>query len=142
MAKRRGSRLAMGALVAAGIGYAAGVLTAPKSGRETRRDLQRAALKAKKDAEAKLKKLHSDLDELIVKGKSQTKNLGQRAKADMNSALDKAQKAKDKTRQLLSAIHEGEAEDKDLQKAIKEVKDATEHLKKFIKKDAKPEAKS
>lgn len=137
MAKQRAGKLAMGAALAAGIGYAAGILTAPKSGKQTRRDLQKAAVKAKKEAEARLKVLHSDLSDLIAKGKKQTKTATSKAKSELDEALVKAQAAKDKARQLLSAVHEGEADDKDLQKAIDEVKKATKHLKSFVKNDTK-----
>ena len=36
-------KFALGALFAAAIGYIAGILTAPKSGKETREDLKNAA---------------------------------------------------------------------------------------------------
>lgn len=135
MAKQRTGKLAIGAALAAGIGYAAGILTAPKSGKQTRKDIQKAAVKAKKEAEAKLKVLHSDLSDMITKGKTQAKSAGAKAKDGLDDALAKAQVAKDKARQLLSAVHEGEADDKDLKKAIDEVKKATQHLKTFVKKD-------
>ncbi len=137
MSKARTGKLAMSAVVVAGIGYAAGILTAPKSGKQARRDLQKAAVKAKKEAEAKLKLLHSDLANLITQGKRQAKTTSTKAKAGLDDALKSALAAKDKARQLLSAVHEGEADNKDLQKAINEVKKATLHLKSFIKKDTK-----
>lgn len=147
MAKQRTGKLAISAVVAAGIGYAAGVLTAPKSGKQTRRDIQKATVKAKKEAEAKLKSLHSDLSNLISEGKRQAKATSSKAKSGFDEAINRAQTAKDKARQLLSAVHEGEADDKDLQKAIDDVKKATQHLKSFVikdtkDKDAKPKPKT
>lgn len=141
MAKPRTGKVALGAVVAAGIGYAAGILTAPKSGKQTRKAMQKAAVKAKKEAEAKLKELHSDLSDLITSGKRQAKATTDKAKGGLDDALTKAQGAKDKARQLLSAVHEGEADDKDLKKAIDEVKKATKHLKSFVKKDVKTKPK-
>jgi len=140
MAKKR-NNLAVGAVIAAGVGYVAGVLTAPKSGKDTRKDLQNSALKAKKEAEDKLKELHSDLSDLITKGTKQAGNMTDKAKQELHEALAKAERAKNKTRQLLSAIHEGEAGDKNLQKAIEEVKKATKHLKSFVSEDVKPKTK-
>lgn len=45
-----GSKLAFGAIVGAAVGVVAGVLTAPKSGKETREDLMRKAGDAKDTA--------------------------------------------------------------------------------------------
>ena len=59
MAKNTG-KWAAGAVVAGVAGYVAGILTAPKSGKETREDIKHAATKAKTEAEKKLKELHSD----------------------------------------------------------------------------------
>jgi gas vesicle protein len=139
MARNRTGKLALGALVAAGIGYAAGVLTAPKSGRETRKDIQTAALKAKREAEAKLKDLHSNLSDMISNAKRQMLHMGKSAQNELEQALEQANTAKDKARELLSAIHEGEANNTDLQAAIEEVKQATQHLKSFVKENAKPQ---
>lgn len=133
MEKRRTGKLALGAAVAAGIGYAAGVLTAPKSGKETRKEIQSSALKVKREAEARLKTMHSNLTSLIGKVKHQSVNLGKKAQDELDKALDQANTAKDKAREILSAIHEGEANDSELQAAIDDVKRATDHLKSFVK---------
>lgn len=135
--RKRDRNVAIGTLIAAGIGYAAGVLTAPKSGRETRQDLQKAAIKAKKEAEKNLKALHTELNNLIISGKKHAQKLSEAKKADFEKAMDKAQTAKKKVSEILSSIHEGEAEDKDLQKAVKEVNTAIEHLRIFIEKAPK-----
>ncbi len=128
-------KLAVGALLAGAAGYVAGVLTAPKSGKETRKDIQVAASKAKTEAEHTLKRLHSDLDKLIVKGKGQAQNLQAKAKTELTRVLETAQAAKDKARGLLSALHEGGADDKELQQAIKDVNQAIAHLRKYVNKN-------
>ncbi|HSX43679.1 MAG TPA: YtxH domain-containing protein [Candidatus Saccharimonadales bacterium] len=128
-------RFAIGAAVAAGIGYVAGVLTAPKSGKETRKDIQNAVSKARAEAEKQLKNLNTELNDLLTQAKSRGTKLTGAAKEQYNNAVAMAQKAKTKVRNLLSAVHEGDAEDDDLQKAIKEATSAIEHLKTYIKKD-------
>lgn len=135
--RKRDRNVAIGTLIAAGIGYAAGVLTAPKSGRETRKDLQRAALKAKREAEENFKTLHAELTKLITSAKRKGKNLTASKKEEFDQAVRKAQNAKSKVGEILSSIHEGEAEDKDLQKAIDEVNTAIKHLRKYIDKEEK-----
>lgn len=134
MAKRSGN-LALGGLLLAGAGYLVGILTAPKSGKETRKDIKKAANNAVTVAEKDLKKLHSELSQLIAQGKKKAKTAGVKAKSGLDAALDRGVVAKEKARELLSAIHEGDSNDKDLQKAIVEVNKAIDHLKTYINKN-------
>jgi gas vesicle protein len=131
--RKRERNVAIGTVVAAGLGYALGVLTAPKSGKETRKDIQKAAVKAKTEAERKLKNLHSDLGKLITDGKKQAAKLTMTGKREWKEALSKAEDAKAKAREMLSAIHEGDADDHDLDQAIKDIKSSIAHLKKYLK---------
>jgi gas vesicle protein len=137
MKKTSNGKLAVGAAIAAAAGYVAGILTAPKSGKDTREDIQNAAVKARTEAEHRLKALHSELSELIDQGKDGAGKLQDSAKKQYSTVLGVAQTAKDKAREMLSAIHEGGAEDKDLESAIEEVNQAISHLKKFLKNDPK-----
>ncbi len=131
-----GKKFALGAIVAAGAGYIAGILTAPKSGKETRADIKNAAVELKKQAEIKLKALNTELADALVLAKVQLDKLSGKAKAELEEAMQMAQNAKQKAREVLSAIHEGEADDKDLEKAVKQATSALESLKKYIKKPA------
>lgn len=132
-----GRNVAIGAALAAGAGYVAGILTAPKSGKETRKDIQKTAIKAKSEAEKRLKILHSELNDLIAKAKVTVKNVSEGKKDDLTEAIAKAVAAKEKAREVLSALHEGDADDKDLKKAMADVSSAVEHLKKYVGKDVK-----
>lgn len=132
--RKRSKNVAVGAVLLAGLGYVAGILTAPKSGKETRMDIQRAALRAKSEAEDKLKDLNAELAELIEQGKHKAKDVKDTAKVEYVEMLGHAQHARQKARELLSALHEGDAEDKDLKRAINEVNKAIDHLKTYIKK--------
>lgn len=135
---RKGTKqVAVGAAIAAGVGYLAGVLTAPKSGKETRKDIKNAAVKAKKEAEKQLKQLHSELNKLIESAQNQVAKASTKTKKEFTEALQKAKSAKQKVREMLSAVHEGDAEDADLKAAINEANQAVKRLKKYIKKDAK-----
>jgi gas vesicle protein len=132
--RKRSTNMAVGAVLLAGIGYMAGVLTAPKSGKETRKDIQRAALRAKSEAELRLKELNVELGDLIEQGKHKAKDVKESAKGEYVDMLGHAQFARQKARELLSALHEGDAEDKDLKRAINEVNKAIDHLKTYLKK--------
>lgn len=130
---KQGKAIAVGAMLAAGIGYAVGLLTAPKSGKETRKDIERTVVRTKKEAERRLKELHSELSSVMDKAKKQLVVSKGAAKSELSDMLLKAQSAKEKAREMLSAIHEGDAEDKDLKMAIEDVNKALDHLKKYLK---------
>ncbi len=127
-------RWAIGSIIAAIAGYLAGILTAPKSGKETRKDVHNTAMKAKSEAEKKLKVLHSELDMLIKKGTQKAKQLKSVAQKELVGLLSKAQFTKEKARDILSAVHEGGVDDKDLQKAVDDANSAVSNLKKYLDK--------
>lgn len=126
--------IAIGAALAAGLGYAVGLLTAPKSGRETRKELKKAAQKAKSETEKNLKKAQTELTDLLDQINAKAKSSTGKAKDELEKLTVQAKVVRQKTRELLSAVHEGEAEDADLQKAIKDVKKANDHLRKYLAK--------
>lgn len=125
-------KIALGTLIAAGAGYVIGLLTAPKSGRETRKDIRSASLKAKAEAEKKLKTAHSELTVLLAEAEKKVKTSKDQVSKEVKAVLEQADTVRQKSRELLSAIHEGEAEDGDLQKAVDDAKDSITHLKKYI----------
>lgn len=127
-------KYALGAVIAATAGYVAGILTAPKSGRQTRGDIAKNASKAKTEGEKQLKKLHSDLLDLIDKANKQSKKAGAKADKELKEAIASAKVAKEKARLLLSALHDGDADDPNLKAVVKEVSAAKENLAKFLKK--------
>jgi gas vesicle protein len=127
-------KLAIGGTIAAAAGYVAGILTAPKSGKQTRGDIKDAADHGMAEVEKELKKLHTELDKVIKEAKAGGDKLSAKAKKELDEILDKAKDSKEKVREVLSALHEGDADDKDLKKAVTEASDAIAHLKKFLKK--------
>lgn len=138
---KKGTKVALGTAIAAGVGYVAGILTAPKSGKETRKDIHDQAVKAKQETAKKLKELNSELSRLIATAKTKARGAEAGAKAELHKALEKGVSAKERAREILSAFHEGESDDKDLQKAVDDVHKAIDHLKKYLDKNAdkKPE---
>ena len=127
--------IAIGAAIAGVVGYVAGILTAPKSGKETRGDIRDTAVKAKVEAEKRLKQLHSQLNDLLNQGKDASGKLSDQAKAEWIKLADAAMASKDKVRAVLSSIHEGGTDDKDLQKAIKDATQAVDSLKSYLAKN-------
>ncbi len=125
-------RFALGAVLSAVVGYLAGLLTAPKSGKETRQVIKDRATETYNAAEKELKKLHTELNDVISEVSERIDSL--RNKKEVSDALDKGRDAKQKAREMLSALHDGEAEDKDLQKAVKDATAAIEHLRNYLHK--------
>jgi gas vesicle protein len=131
---KSGRAIAIGALLAAGIGYVTGILTAPKSGKETRKDIKDAADKTIVEAEKNLKTAHTELNNLLGSAREHATTAKGRAKEEIHSATSIAEQAKEKIRIALSSIHEGESTDKELNKAISDAEKSIEHLKNFLKK--------
>lgn len=127
-------KFAIGTIIAGAVGYVAGILTAPKSGKETRKDLRDAASHALAEGEKQLKNLHTELNDLLKEAQGVAVKLKGEAREQLEKAMSAGAVVKEKARVLLSAAHEGTAEDKDLQKAIKEANKAIEHLKTYLKK--------
>lgn len=128
-------KFAIGTLIAAVAGYLAGILTAPKSGKETRDDIKSATQKSIAEAERQLKKLHTEMASVIKQAKDQGETLKGKAREEMDAAIGKTNVVKEKARELLSAVHEGSADDKDLRKAIDDANKAIDHLRTYLKKN-------
>jgi gas vesicle protein len=135
------SNLALGTILVAGAGYIAGILTAPKSGRQTRKDIRTAARKAKVEAERNLKRANRELGQLLDEVGAKAKTVGGKAAEELNKVKDQAEKVRQKSREILSAIHEGEADDDELQRVVNDVKQAVKHLKSYLGKTATSQTK-
>jgi gas vesicle protein len=135
MAKESGAgkKIAIGAAVAAAAGFVAGILTAPKSGKETRQDIKKTANNVKREAEKKLKELSGELNDLLTKGQTLLKEQQGKAKAGLEVAMDQAKVAQQKVKEVISALKNGETDEPELKKAINEAKKARDNLVKYFK---------
>lgn len=128
-------RFALGAVFTAVAGYIAGLLTAPKSGRETREELRTKASETYSAAERELKRLHTELNDMIAQAGEKVGSLRGKSGKALDDATEKGKSAKEKVRELLSGLHDGEnVEDKDLRRAIADATKAIENLREFLKK--------
>lgn len=128
------AKFALGAALTAAAGYVAGVLTAPKSGAETREDIKNKAVETYSAAEKELKGLHTELAGVLDELGKKAGVLKQEGGKKLDEAVSKGKDAKEKARDVLSSMHEGEIDDKDLKKAIQEASKAVENLRNFLKK--------
>lgn len=134
MGKTDGKNVLAAVIVGAAVGYVAGILTAPKSGKETRQDIKDAAEKYKSEAAIRLQALREDLNRLISDAADKAQYFSDKGKKEVGVLVDKAKVAQGKAMDVLGAVRRGEADDKDLQNAIKEAGDAKQHLIEYLKK--------
>jgi len=125
-------KVALGAAISAAVGYVAGILTAPKSGKETRKDIKDKAVETYAMAEKELKKLHTELTDVIDEVNDRIASF--RSSKEVMGALDKGREAKQKAREVLSTLHDGDTDDKDLKGAIADATKSIEHLRNFLSK--------
>src|SRR3989344_1007443 len=128
-----GRNIAIGAAIAGAVGYVAGILTAPKSGEETRADIAAKAGDLKQAAVEEIAQLQGELKDLLAKAKSETIALSGKARAEFNEAVARAKDAQSKLTTMLKAVKAGEAEDPELNKAIKQARAASKNLAKYFK---------
>jgi gas vesicle protein len=128
-----GRKVAIGSAIAGLAGYMAGILTAPKSGEQTRDDIARKVEDIKDDSTRQLVDLNDELKELIKTTKVKTIALNSNARAEFNEAVVRAKDAQNKAAQVLKAAKAGEATDPDLNKAVKQGRQAIRNLGKFLK---------
>ena len=112
----------------------AGILTAPKSGKETRQQIKNSGSAAIREAELRLKRLYGDLSDVLDEAKIKLASLSAKGKKELAKLVDEAKTAQRKVKMTLNAIHEGEADDPDLEEALNEAKAAKKHLVDFFKK--------
>lgn len=132
--KISGKKMALGAGVAAGLGYLAGILTAPKSGKQTRRMLKSDAKKAIRKAEKEVKHVHSEVDKAVAQLKAKGASSKAATKQQADELVKKAQDGKAKSAEVLKALKSGKAKDEDLNQAMADAKKAVSDIAKFLKK--------
>lgn len=132
MSKDGTKKLAIGAAIGVVTGFVAGILTAPKSGKETRQDIKNTAGKVTAEAEKQLKKMYTELTQTIDSAKALAKREGAMVKKELLKALSAAEGTQQKVKEVISALRDGEAGHPELDKALKEADKAKEHLKKFM----------
>lgn len=131
---KKEGKWALGAAAAAGVGYVIGILSAPRSGWRTRQKLAKSASNARIDGEKQLKKLYTELNVMLSDADKKLKKAKEGADKELKKQVASAKKTKEKIKLLLSALHNGDAEDPDLKVMLDEAKKAKANLAKFFKK--------
>jgi len=122
MSKKKGLyALTIGAI----IGFAAGIISAPKSGKETREAIKSETGKKISSMEDGLKTLYKTLSKDVKSLDSRTKKLSGKAKKDLQALKKKATAVKKKIKMILSDMRDGLADDADVNQVLREA-EATE----------------
>lgn len=129
----KGGKVALAAMIAAGAGYLSGLLTAPRSGQQTRKKIAKSASKTMTDGEKQLKKLYTEINSSIKQAEGQVTQARTKANNELKQAIASAREARQKARLILTALHEGDADDPNLKAVLQEVSTAKKHLSQFIK---------
>lgn len=135
MSKSDGRGVVTALLLGVAAGYIAGLLTAPKSGKETREDIKRVSKQAKEELESRLNAAKEDLSVVMDDAMRRGKDLSNKAKTELDTLLSKGRAAQSKAKEVLMAAKSGEANDTDLQHALADAKEAKKHIMQFIKKE-------
>ena len=128
-------QLAIGAIAAGIIGYGIGLLTATKSGKDTRDDIKRGAINTTKHFETSLKSYHSEITELVAEAKIKGLSYKGKAKEELKKLTDSAIEARHRISLALTALHEGDRIDEDLEVAISEATESIDKLNNFVSKE-------
>jgi gas vesicle protein len=134
----KSSKFGLGVIFGAIAGAVAALLSAPKSGKETREELKKAADNFGADAEKKLKSLHAEANKLIEKCEAEGKKLTGSAKKDADATLEKANQLKDRVKRYIAEVKNGDenSDDLSLDDLKKELKDIETSATAFLKKAA------
>lgn len=124
--------IAGGALVGLAVGYVAGILTAPDSGKNTRNKIEKTANDTINEIEKQFKSLYKQSQDLIDKVLAENPKV---SKA-LDSAIEGVKDSQKKIKQIISSIKGDENINQDLNEAIKEAKLAIAHLSDFATKNA------
>lgn len=134
MDKREKKGLAIGAVVGAVVGVVTGILFAPKSGKETRKDIKDAAEKAADKMLEEAHHLQDEAKDLIAKAEEKVKKLKGTASETAKTHVTEMKHTTENVKAAVKAFKSGEANDKDLSNAVKKAKEAQSSLKAFLKK--------
>lgn len=104
----KSKKLGLGILIGAAAGVVTGILTAPKSGKETRKDIKNKALEVKGSAERKLKVAHKQLNTLGDEAKLKAQQLQGKAKDEMTEYGKKADELKDRVKAAITSVKSGD----------------------------------
>jgi|GEM_PF-81980 len=141
--KGGGGKFAVGALIGAAVGAVAALLTAPKSGKETREDIKNKATEMSHEAMRQLRKLEGELNKRISDAKRVAHKYEGQARQEVDALISKAEKMKDQALKLMDDVKkdaQNQVDDKflaDVRRVIDDLEELKNHTSDRLKKDKK-----
>lgn len=132
--KKQIKSTAIAGLIGVGVGVAVGILTAPKSGKETRKDIVDGSVKLKDELFKRYHDVQTSLSEAIDHAISQLNSFKGSSKESLEDLIAKAKDAEFKALDIFRAVKAGESDNKDLDKAVDHANKAKENLVKYLNK--------
>ncbi len=114
-------------------GYLVGLLTAKQSGEQTRKDIIDTSKKLQTEAKSTISNLSQDLNEVLKQAEDKIKEGNLSVRNSLYRATKRADKVKSQSKEILIAISKGDADNKDLKRAISNLKSAISDLKDYLK---------
>lgn len=136
---KQGGKFFLGAIFGAIAGAVAALLTAPKSGKETRQDLKNKADEMKDDAIRQLRRLEGELNKKVSDVRKLAHKLEGKARDEAENLLDKAEDVKARALTGIEKLKR-EADSKIDDKLVKDVKEVIiklDELREEINKSAR-----
>jgi gas vesicle protein len=119
-----------GTVIGLAAGYIAGILTAPNSGKKTRKKIKDTADKSIAEVEKQFKSIYKQSQDMLKKVLDENPKVTQKVQ-DAVKAVEKSQAT---IKRILSSLHGGDDVDEDLNQAIADAKLAMKHLSEFVSK--------
>lgn len=117
------------------VGYILGLLTASKSGKDFRREIETTGRKNLINLEKQLKAQYSDLNNQLQVLENNLDASSKVVAEKINKYIVDVKKMQKKSKILLSALHDGTAEDDELIQVIDEINNLKSSIKKYFKHD-------
>ena len=130
--KKNSRNIIVGAILVGAASYVAGILTAPKKGKETREDIRHASVNFKISLEKALKKLYTDSSRQLERALNVNQNLTAQTKKELDLLISSVKHAKDKIKVYLTSLRDGEIEEEEITLLLTDGRDNTERLKFFV----------
>lgn len=129
MAKK--SKLGLGVIIGGLIGFIVGIFSAPKSGEESRKDVQKQLEQVKKSTETRLKEVYKELDQMSKEAKLQTKRAEGKARKEIEEAGIKADELKFRLKEAITIVKQDRhhPDETNFEDVLNEVKQFTGDMK-------------
>jgi gas vesicle protein len=130
--KKNSRNIVVGAILVGAASYVAGILTAPKKGKETREDIRHASINLKISLEKSLKQLYADSTKQLERALNINQQLTTRTKQELESLITAVKHARDNIKIYLTSLRDGDIEEEQITLLLSDGRDNTERLKFFV----------